>query len=359
MDQLGKLAPTVGGGLGGLPSRQNTNSNSDANSHSLVIDEILEKKNTAFTALGFPTAKPILLNKIVYVPTSLGLSAFDISDEDNVLELGSIAIGTSYVLNSLSIRGNLAYITVSYKTLYIVDISDPSNMFIVSSLDVHTSYIKGVTLYGDILYVAKNYGLIAVDISDPSNMSIINTIVIASTAIKVNSGSFIEKDGLLYVVVYPNSNANISVIDIRDVNNLAVVSEYTLSTVTSCRDISIKDNRMYVLGYNSTLKKGYFALLDISDPSNIIELFCTYNSTLRYSAYMTSTQDEILISSESYLTRPSIEDDVLSSWRNKTTDYPCSGYLIPYGDMVYSINIYNTNYTRFSSLITKIYRKDN
>ncbi|MDP8241136.1 MAG: T9SS type A sorting domain-containing protein [Candidatus Hatepunaea meridiana] len=119
-----------------------------------------------------------VVDDIMYLTAGYGMKIVDVSRIDRLRRISSINIRV--LTSSLTISGDYAYIGASYPNygLYIVDISDPEEPQIVSSIleinDVELN-AKEVKIVDDIAYIAT-HNLILLDISNPEEPEVLEII---------------------------------------------------------------------------------------------------------------------------------------------------------------------------------------
>ena len=187
----------------------------------------------------------------VYV-SAQGAKIINISDPYNPVLVSSIALEVTP--EDVFIRGNYAYYPCKSYGLRIVDISDPVNPVIVGTCDTPGD-ANDVTLLGNLALVAdRNEGLQIMDITDPEAPYIIGNLPTP------NWLESVENDGE-YVYCGVDHNG-LWVVDISDPVNPIVVSDYYNSH--SFEDVHIAGDYLCMAqGTASGLR-----ILDISDPLN-------------------------------------------------------------------------------------------
>ncbi|MFX1283053.1 MAG: LVIVD repeat-containing protein [Promethearchaeota archaeon] len=89
--------------------------------------------------------------------------------------LGSVDIGSPGIATKVFVSGDIAYIAAQTEGLKIVNVSDPTNPFVITSYDTPGVAVD-VFVQGDCAFVADGpYGLYVIDISVPSNPTLIGS----------------------------------------------------------------------------------------------------------------------------------------------------------------------------------------
>ncbi len=119
------------------------------------------------------------------------LQVYDVSDPVNLKEIGEIDVGNP--ITGLVLSGNYAYASPG---LYIIDISDPTHLRLVSSLQI-PALDGAIAVNGNYAYLGDFYGAIyTIDISNPSQPFVVNghPMIYASGGV----GSIVVVDTILY-----------------------------------------------------------------------------------------------------------------------------------------------------------------
>ena len=178
-----------------------------------------------------------------------GLQVIDISVPSAPTIIGSFP---TYA-GGIYVSGSYAYVTAESSSFKVIDISTPSNLKIIGSVDT-PGYSYDVYVSGSYAYVADSYeGVQVIDISAPSNPIIIGSVDTPSDpfygacAIHV-SGSY------AYVYGYEG----VQVIDISAPSNPIIIS--SVETPGLAWDIYVSGSNAYIMGDN-------IQVIDISVPS--------------------------------------------------------------------------------------------
>ncbi|MBT7617435.1 MAG: T9SS type A sorting domain-containing protein [Calditrichaeota bacterium] len=226
-----------------------------------------------------------------------GLRIFDISDQENIVELGSV--DTDGEALSVYVIGDFAYVCDGPGGLVIINISDPENPSMAASYDS-----PGIAYYvyviGDHAYIADGEsGLLIINISDLENLQLIGTYNTPGVAIYVtviedyvyladmNGGFFvinisdpqnpalagtIDTEGTVYnfhiignYVFMVDGDGGVLIIDISDPGDMRIAGTY--DTPGSVISIYFLAGFAYIID-----DENGFYLLDISDPEDIIQI---------------------------------------------------------------------------------------
>lgn len=134
-----------------------------------------------------------ILYAVCYDSSGGAVFAFDISDPANPVEVGEIYDGDGEFTklkggSAIDVEGNYAYVTSASEDAFtIIDISDPSDMDPIAQVDlsypgnIFNSRLNGpedILVSGDMLYIASYLEdkVIIVDISDTSNLSVVSEL---------------------------------------------------------------------------------------------------------------------------------------------------------------------------------------
>ena len=204
-------------------------------------------------------------------------------------------VGTSPQINqasSMVIRGSTAFVIAdNYSSLVIVDISSAPNFPILSTTPLDPPYATSITLVGNVAYISGySLEILIYDIADPTNPVLAGVYVPVIT----NLGSVITHDNYMYIdSSSPNQpteivdisdpfnpvfvktielpkpirlfhndlayTANMSVLDVSDPINPTVITPSTFGN-TNAFGMLVVDNDLYAYEYNDT------AVFDITDP---------------------------------------------------------------------------------------------
>jgi len=181
--------------------------------------------------------------------------------------------------------GNSLVYILDADTLKILDLQDPSNPSLEGSLTLSNDGLR-ICVNSGYAFIAGDgeYSLSVVDISDISNLQIITTI---TTACNYTRDIFV-RDSLLYLVC----DQHFQIVDISDIYNPEIICTY--DEVTGATGIYIAGDYAYIADYN-LLK------IDISDPEApfLVEAYpipgCSYNVAVLDNYLYVTTESSFLI----------------------------------------------------------------
>jgi hypothetical protein len=181
-----------------------------------------------------------------------GVRIFNFADPSNLTQIshvmgwtqGGIAGVDWCYAQSLDIEGNYLYIvdygpfpTDDTYGLYIIDISDPSNPFLLNRFTGITSHASDMAVKDGVVYIADgNGGVEAVDVTDPMNPSVLGYLSLPDGA------TGIKTDGK-YAYVSDYILGGIQVIDITDPTALLIAGYYKPS---GCFALNVDYNNGYI-----------------------------------------------------------------------------------------------------------------
>jgi len=197
-----------------------------------------------------------------------GLRVYDISNPSSLVEVGHLG---GQGCDDIVVRGNLAYITNGHY-LYIVDVSDKTNPYIIGQYNTNSSTTlldeldvqDGYAYTGD--YITNfnvSFDFRVIDISDPGKPYRVGWYLGTwgysswSAYAKGSNTDIFVKGSYLYAT---NSFAGFGIFNISDPANPTEVSFYR----GNMSGMYVDGNFAYVLGYNGT---NYLRILNISNPS--------------------------------------------------------------------------------------------
>jgi hypothetical protein len=142
--------------------------------------------------------------------TGTGLRVFDLADETNPVEVGSLV--TPGLANDIFIEGTTAYIADFFNGIQIVDISDPASPALLGSFNTPDRAL-GVSVYDGVAYVADNReGVLVIDVADPAQPVLVTTIDTPGRALGLKAGDNFGQG----VLVIADGTAGVQVYDITD-----------------------------------------------------------------------------------------------------------------------------------------------
>lgn len=119
----------------------------------------------------------------LYVKDNGDLAIFDISNPAvSTSEVGSLAIPSVSTYGGATAKGATAFISGNDgdERIYSVDVTDPANPAILSSLIVPSALNNEMRILGNYLLVSGGYEFAAIDISDPANMVLVDTVAMGN-----------------------------------------------------------------------------------------------------------------------------------------------------------------------------------
>lgn len=216
-----------------------------------------------------------------------GLQITDISNPATPVYLGGYdpARSSTYACN-VAVVGSLAYVvevdlpsmtsqTITYSTLRIVDISNPSAPVPLGSYDMvgrHPWQVIDVAVRGNLVYVADGFnGLQIIDVSNPASpvhVGGLDTPYYACDVAVVDNMAYVMN--LDIDARYGDTvHGGLRMVDISDPANPALRGEYELVSTYVWRDykVAISENLAYITRDSDGLE-----IVDVSNPSKPIRL---------------------------------------------------------------------------------------
>jgi hypothetical protein len=155
-------------------------------------------------------------------------------------------------IQSVAVSGGFAYFADSSNGLKIVNVSDPTNPVIISQLktfnptytvNANTNAV-GIVLKGNYAFVAdENNGLRVIDISDPNNPAVKSTLSIAGSV-----NSIFLRDNYIFTTSYSSGSVNsggmLKIIGIFD--NLNPLEFASYSIATHAEDVFVSNNNIFL-----------------------------------------------------------------------------------------------------------------
>ena len=156
-----------------------------------------------------------VLNDLAYVTSFVCMSIISISDPHNPTLLGSYS--TPDFSESICVSGNVAYVAVKSSGLYLIDVTNPTYPFLISSILPHSSsFINCCLVSGNRLYVSDiAWNEISIyDVSIPQTPLLVNRYAwnMGSTDMFVANGKLYTTNG-----DYGLSVHNLSAVEVDDV----------------------------------------------------------------------------------------------------------------------------------------------
>jgi hypothetical protein len=189
-----------------------------------------------------------------------GLVTLDVSDPANPVLLDQHSVGLNPFYRKLDVQGKRAYVAnyaaSTYSGLVIYDVSDPSNL---DFLDYGSlSYATDVHVEGEVAFIADGtFGVYIINVSDPFSMSVISSFTHTG-----NVTSLWVQGYHLYVTAN-GINDDLSIYDITDLSSPTAVNLASSSSVDHY-DVFVDGDACYVAAVNPAVTV-YF---NVSDPFN-------------------------------------------------------------------------------------------
>ena len=111
-------------------------------------------------------------NDHIFVIMYYGITAINISNPVEPEEDGFFEIDNSH---GFGLVDNYLYMSASWHFLNIIDISDPTDMCIVDSIEIESYSATDIKAYGDVAYVAGDNRLIIFDVENPIEPVVVET----------------------------------------------------------------------------------------------------------------------------------------------------------------------------------------
>jgi hypothetical protein len=221
-----------------------------------------------------PTS-PILAGRVLCSGNGYGIDVVDdfayIADMSSlqIIEVSDTAMPrwkSSYPLddgvNNVVVKGNYTYIAGGSNGLVILDVSNPANPTLVNSLD--QIYAWDIYINGNYAYITDVFvfGLWIVDISDPENLTIVSTY----TPYAWDYGIYVY-DGYAYIA----HELGLEIVDVS--NPYAPTFTSVIHTESNAYDVIVCDNYAYLADDTSGLM-----IIDVSNKVNPV-LVGNYRTT--------------------------------------------------------------------------------
>ena len=204
---------------------------------------------------------------IFIADVSGGMKVFDISDPTSPVLADSLA--WDYPAVGIGVAGSHAYVGCGWfgdaGSLEIVDIVDPANLVPVGTLPFPAEFAMDIAIEGTIVYLANGrHGLQIVDAADPTAPRIVGELETPGDAVRVALSE-------AYALV-ADDVGGLQVIDVADPAEPRLVGSYDTDGAHA-RGIAASGNLACLTTTSSgPLTRGALIALDISDPTNPVEL---------------------------------------------------------------------------------------
>lgn len=213
---------------------------------------ILNRNNlTQLGSVNIVSQQVQVVNNIAYVITghlSMGaasqkLKAYDISNPSNIVEVGSLDLNNC---EEVYVTENYAYVVGTGRTgLTIVDITNPANMTITANQKGPASSLKHIIVIGNYAYASGVADFFTIDISNKSNPTQLATINIDPSPIPAT---------IMTIVIYPTAqepqrscllhNGYLKLFDISTAGNIAQLNPFNSPLTTDC--MAVYQNYLFV-----------------------------------------------------------------------------------------------------------------
>jgi hypothetical protein len=210
---------------------------------------------------------------VVYCPYSMTANntvhIMDVSDPANPVSMGSYTCPA--MTWDLKVRDTLAYVACWWDGVRIFNFADPSNLTQISHVmgwqqggiaGVDWCYAQAIDVEGNYLYIVDygpfpsddTYGLYIIDISDPANPFLLSRF----TGITSHANDMAVKDSMVYIA---DGNGGVETVDVSDPVNPSVLGY--ISVIDGATGIKTEGKYAYVSDYIL----GGIQVVDISDPT--------------------------------------------------------------------------------------------
>lgn len=186
-----------------------------------------------------------------------GLWLFDVSDVTNPTLISVFEYEVQTFFWDVSVHNNIAYASMRWGGLHILDVSDPANVFEISFVPATDQTLEAVYQDGLVYLADYQAGIRVVDVNDPANPSVISTFAAPS----LTYGLSIVGD-FLYLA---SGNAGLTILDVSNPAQIASVGSFRSDSLS--RHTAVDGQVVYVADW-----QGGVMVLDISDqtmPSEI------------------------------------------------------------------------------------------
>ena len=116
-------------------------------------------------------------NRAYIADYPLGVLVFDVTDKANPVQLGSYGSEVNYV----KARGNYAFVTSTAFGFRILDTSDPTKIKAVGTVPEIAATAQGIHLDGSYAYVTSSGNLYVIDVRDPSNPFVVTSLAVSGS----------------------------------------------------------------------------------------------------------------------------------------------------------------------------------
>jgi hypothetical protein len=206
-------------------------------------------------SIGYPAWSTNLDVKDGYVyvieKMSEKVKIIDVSDPDLPVLAGEYA--TSVAAEDIFVGNPYTYLLVD-KDLQIVDLQDPSNPSLVSSITLGAETVKIIYVDNGYAYIGDDIGDVwIIDVSDSLSPFVVSTFNTAAAT----TGIFTAGNSL-YVV----SQEELQIVDISNINSPVIVGSYLDTDLSSYSTICVETGYAFIVN-----NIGGFIKIDVSDPT--------------------------------------------------------------------------------------------
>jgi len=208
-------------------------------------------------------------NDIIYICDIYStFKSINISDFENPVVLDELAMPLPYQVNVI---GDIAYLMNFDGLLYSIDISNPSDLQIISWYDFEevtlSLFVKEEFLFAG----HKSGGFTICNISDPSNLTMISSY--SSTA--SGSGCNIWIEGNTAFIV--EREDGLDIVNITDLEHPTLISQYNSGEQTDIADIVIYNSIAYIVDFYDDII--ILNVTDLEHPEKISAIENSYGSS--------------------------------------------------------------------------------
>jgi len=160
--------------------------------------------------------------------------------------------------DDIIIQGNYAYVVARYEGLHIINITMPSEAFLVNTVDT-PNQASGIAVDGEYAYVADyNYGLRIIDINPPESAYIVNSVPTPAPVVQDGPKNVAVADGYAYLAHYSNG---LQIVDVDPVGSAYLVNTVPISGAAT--DVGVIGDNAYITG-----SYGDLYIVDINPPGS-------------------------------------------------------------------------------------------
>ena len=209
------------------------------------------------TSVDIPAAQVAISGQTAYVASGSTLTVFDISDIQELVELGHLEMPDQ--IYAMSVESDRAYLAVGLEGLHIVHVSNDTSPQSVGMYPTPGQAVDVSTIGTHAIISNLMTGLEIVDISNTREPTLISTVETPGYQRSVStSGEF------AFVVDQPSG---VHVFDIRLPSAPTAVATHPAEDEPP-RSVTVRDDRAYVV-YQQT---GIIEIVDTSDPTSLQKL---------------------------------------------------------------------------------------